>query len=116
MTVDLGAVAGASIRLVGDDTLVIEDLALEELHFSTDIASMPAATRDALEAFLVTLVRGVLDDSLGSALPALPIPAFELPDSLSDFGIPGGSELGLRSPTMVSTPTHFVVEGNFGVR
>ena len=62
----------------------------------------------------VTLRRKMVDGVLNDSLPALPIPSFELPDSLMTYDIPPGTELGLQSPLLENEPQHFVLRGDFG--
>jgi hypothetical protein len=69
-----------------------------------------------LESFLRRLVQSLLDDALNSALPSLPVPSFALPEALVAVGLPRGASLGLLSPVLELTGTHFVVQGNFGIQ
>ncbi|MCB9613681.1 MAG: hypothetical protein H6722_14655 [Sandaracinus sp.] len=110
----LGARASTTVRLVGGSDLSFDAITVDELFFSTQDVSLDAATRDVLERFLTTLVQSIVDRVLNDALPALPIPSFELPSSLSTYGIPAGTSLGLRSPNLAIEPQHFVLRGNFG--
>lgn len=114
INVTLGARASTTVRLVGGSDLSFDAIIIDELFFSTQDVSLDAATRDVLERFLTTLVQSIVDRVLNDALPALPIPSFELPSSLTSYGIPAGTELGLRSPTLAIEPQHFVLRGNFG--
>ena len=99
-----------------DDTLIFSGLEITEMAFSTPSATLSAATRDTLEGFLSDLIEGFINDALSSALPALPIPAFELPASLGEFGLPPGREMGLVDPSLQTIGNHFVLESNFGLR
>lgn len=116
LDIRLGAVASTAIRIVGTDEIAFDDVVITELSFATDGVTLDAATRDVLEEFLRTFVQAIVDDSLNGALPALPIPAFDLPSSLSSYGLPGGSQLGISSPALSTSDRHLIVEGNFGVR
>ena len=111
--VTLGARATTNVALMGND-LSFEDITIEELSFSTGDVSLDASTREVLERFLRTLVQSIVDNVLNDALPALPVPSFALPDSLSTFGVPRGTELGIRSPSLANEPQHFVLRGDFG--
>lgn len=110
----VGVVASTAVRLEGDD-LAFDDVTLTELHFATDAVSLDAETRSIIEGFLTTLMQSIVDDALNDALPALPIPSFALPESLTEFGLPTG-DLGLTSPRLTTAPAHFVVDGNLGIR
>jgi hypothetical protein len=118
--VRLGAVAQANVTIVDDPTTpdpVIEfgDVSLVELYLATVDASVTATTRATLERFLRNLVESVLEEVLNSALPALPVPRFDLPADLARFGLPAGASLGLVAPVLNLTLTHFVLQGNFGI-
>jgi hypothetical protein len=89
---------------------------VDELHFSPENRALTPAQLDELESFLLELVRYLVDESVNSALPALPIPDFALPDSLAEFGFAPGTRLGLVAPRLFTNATHFVAEGNFGNR
>ncbi len=115
LAVTLGARAETGIELVGEE-LRFRDIQLTELRFSTPDISLSSQHRDAMEELLVAILQEVLDGALNSALPALPIPAFTTPDSLAPFGLPAGASMGVQSPSLSNTPSHFLLEGNFGVR
>ncbi|MFK7986388.1 MAG: hypothetical protein AB8I08_10180 [Sandaracinaceae bacterium] len=110
----LGVRASMGVRLDGDD-LLFEGFRIEELYFSTDLASLDMSTRDTIEGFLRRLLERILQPALNDALPAIPIPSFELPTSLAPFDIPAG-DLGVVSPTLATEPPHFVLRGGFAVR
>ena len=116
LTVDLGIVVSASVTIEDDETLVFGEFIVDELHLSTPNASLSEDTRAALETYLSNVLQRLASDALNSALPALPIPSFEMPGDLVEFGLPAGVELGLLAPAMRVTNAHFVAEGNFGVQ
>lgn len=116
LSVDLGAVLSATATIEGEDEITFGGVRIDELHLSTPNASLSTDTRDALEGFLMDTLQSIVDDALNSALPALPIPSFELPDDLAEFGLPAGLELGLFAPVLRITPSHFIAEGNFGAQ
>lgn len=113
ITMVLGANSSTNVSLVGND-LRFGAITVEELHFSTDDVSLDASTRATLSRFLTTLVQSIVDSALNDALPAIPIPSFDLPASLTTYGIPAGTTLGLRSPTLARENPHFVLRGTFG--
>jgi hypothetical protein len=113
--VTLGARVSLATRLVGED-LSFSDVRVEELYFSTDLASLDMGTRDTIEGFLARLLERVAGSALEGALPAIPIPSFELPASLATFGLPAGARLGITSPTFAAERPHFVLRGGFAVR
>ena len=115
INVTLGARATLAAHLVGDD-MVFDGFMIDELFFSTDIASLDMATRDIIEGFFTRLLERVLSEALNDALPAIPIPSFELPASLATYGLPAGAELGIVSPSLALESPHFVLRGNFAVR
>lgn len=114
LEVVLGATARASISLVGSD-LRFGNIVLQELYVATPGISLPDATRSTLESFVRSLLQGIINSSLNDALPALPIPSFQLPQSLATFGLPAGRRLGLLAPTLSSADRHFLLHGNFGL-
>ena len=113
--VDLGATARTSVSLNGDQ-LEFNNIVLDEFYFSVGDVSLDETTRDVLEGFLKDLVQSLVNQSLNGALPSLPIPSFDLPSSLSTYGLPVNSELGIRNPGLDATDRHFVLDGNFGIR
>lgn len=113
ITMVIGARSSTSVSLVGND-LRFGAITVEELYFSTDDASLDAGTRATLSRFLTTLVQSIVDSALNDALPAIPIPSFDLPSSLTTYGIPVGTTLGLRNPTLARENPHFVLRGTFG--
>jgi hypothetical protein len=115
LAVTLGADAHASVSLVGND-LVFGGIVVDELHVGTDDVNLTPSQQQSLEDTLLALLQKVIDDSLNDALPALPIPAFTIPQSLATYGLPSGKQLGLNSPTLSIAPQHFTLKGTFGIR
>jgi len=111
----LSADATAPVSLVGDD-LEFGAISVDELAFAVDGLNLDAETQEVLEDVLTAIVQQVLDDSLNGALPSLPIPGFALPASVSDFGLPAGSDLSLSRPSFSTTSSHAVLRGNLGLR
>jgi hypothetical protein len=111
----LGARASMTVSLAGED-LTFGDFRIEELFFSTNLASLDMATRDTIEGFLRRLLERVMWSALEGALPAIPIPSFPIPASLGGFGLPVGAELGITTPTLGREAPHFVLRGGFAVR
>lgn len=109
-----GGVASAPVSLVGND-LRFGTLVLDRLYVATT-TPLTQGQRNSLE----NLLRQVLDDMLISAisdgLPAFPIPAFTLPPAVSAFGLPANAELGIVSPVLSTSGSHYVLTGGFGVR
>lgn len=115
LSVRLGAEAHASVTLVGDD-LVFGGIVIDDLHFSTDTIALTPGEQQSLEDTLTALVQQFIDSSLNDALPAIPIPAFTIPATLGQFGLPVNDELGILSPALTVSPQHFVLRGRFGLR
>jgi hypothetical protein len=109
-----GGRATAQVSLVGD-TLQFSGLTLSDLYVSFS-ASLSQSQRDAMEDFLTDVLQDVLADAINDGLPAFPIPSFELPASVSNFGLPAGAELGITSPQLSTSGAHYVLTGGFGVR
>lgn len=113
--VSLGARASMRATLVGED-LDFDDLRIEEIYFSTDLATLDPATRDTIEGFLRRLLERILRPALNDALPAIPIPSFTLPASVSAYGLPAGAILGIVAPALAMEEPHVVLRGEFAVR
>ena len=109
----LGARASTDVSLVGND-LSFGTITVQDLFFSAEGVSLSMSTRDTLERFFTSLVQSIVDGALNDALPALPIPSFTLPASVSTYGLPSGLELGITSPVLATERPHFVLRGNFG--
>jgi len=115
LSVVLGARAQTAIQLNGDD-LAFSNVQITELFFSTPDTTLTAQNRETIEGFLRSLIQSVVDRSLNDALPALPIPAFALPSAVGAFGLPAGADLGIVGPRLDNDESHFVIDGNFGIR
>lgn len=115
LTLNLGATATSTVTLNGND-LQFGNIVIDELYFSPEGISLDETNRDVLEQFLRRVLQNILNQSLNGALPALPIPSFELPPSVGQFGLPVGAQLGVRNPGLSNTTTHLVLDGAFGVR
>ena len=116
LRVNLGATAKTSVALAGEE-LSFSNIQIDEFYFSAPGVSLDESTRDLLETFLKTLVQRLVDTSLNDALPALPIPSFTLPASLTSYGLPAGAELGLSNPALDGNGgRHFLLQGELGVR
>jgi hypothetical protein len=113
LSVRLGAEAHANVSLVGND-LVFGGIVVDVVHASTDAINLSATEQQSLQTLLQTLAQQLVNQSLNNALPAIPIPAFPIPGSLSTYGIPPG-RIGITSPGLTVAPQHFTLRGGFGV-
>jgi hypothetical protein len=111
----LGAIASSSVALQGD-SLAFGNISIDELYFSTPNVSLDASTRTVLENFLLQVLQSYVDTALNQSLPALPIPSFTIPSSLTQYGLPAGAELGITGSNLDTNPQQYVLEGAFGVR
>ncbi len=114
IALSLGARAVMRARLSGED-LSFSDLVVEELVFSADSTPLDRESRDVLTDVLLSLVQSLVGASLNDAIPALPIPSFTLPSSLTGFGLPAGARLGLKDRSLDMRPPHFVLRSGFGI-
>jgi hypothetical protein len=112
---ELGVRASVQFRRVGND-IEFHTVVLDELHVTTDQVSLDEATRHTLETFLSRVMGRIVGSALNDALPALPIPSFELPASVTRFGLPAGARLGLGSPTLSTEPPFFVLAGSLSIQ
>ena len=112
---DIGAAASTDIEMTNDE-IDFSDITIEEFHFTTQDVSMDQETYDVLEGFLSALMQDVLDDAVNSALPAIPIPAFTIPDSMADYDLPAGDDLGLVDGSIDNDTTHLEITGELGIQ
>lgn len=112
--VRLAAVVRARMRLQGERDLLFEDVTVEALHLDFAGAEIAERSRQVLESTLSRVVQGLVDGALNDGLPSLPLPDFELPASLAVYDLPVGTRLGLRQPSLTSTPAFWRLEGRFG--
>lgn len=115
LSVRLGADAHATVQLVGND-LTFGSIVIDQVHVSTDVVNLDAQEQQDLETALGALVQQLADQSLNNALPAIPIPAFTIPASLGQYGLPAGKQLGINNPSLSIAPQHFTLRGQFGIR
>jgi hypothetical protein len=115
LSITLGADAHATVTLVGND-LVFGGVVIDALHVSTDAINLTPSQQTDLETVLLTLLQDLVNQSLNDVLPAIPIPSFTLPQSLSTYGLPSGAKLGIVSPSLTTAPQHFTLRGQFGVQ
>lgn len=99
----------------GDD-IVFDDFVIDELHFTPITVNIDAQNRQLIEGFLGDVLDDLIGPSLNSALPALPIPSFELPSSLSQYGLPAGAVLGLVSPAFSVLAPQFLLTGSVAIQ
>jgi len=109
----LGARASTDVTLSGND-ITFGTITVDELFFSAEGVSLDMSTRETLERFFTSLVQSIVDGALNDALPALPVPSFTLPASVSAYGLTPGMELGITSPVLTTERPHFVLRGGFG--
>jgi hypothetical protein len=113
--VSVGARASLGVTLMGND-LRFGGITLDELHISLESQSITGTERTALTRAVRLIVEDLLTRSLNDALPAIPIPGFAIPSSLSTYGLPTGRELGITSPSLSHGSGLFVLGGGFGLR
>lgn len=113
--ITLGADAHASVTLMGND-LRFSGIVIDQLYISTESVALTAEDQMVLEGALTTLLQEIVTQSLNNALPALPIPSFALPATLTQYGLPMNGRLGIISPALTSAPHHFTLRGQFGVQ
>ncbi|MCA9543602.1 MAG: hypothetical protein KC613_04400 [Myxococcales bacterium] len=111
--VRLAARAEATVALEQGNTLAFGGIRITDLKVAFDVPMTPEA-RAGLEADLRRIIQAIIDSALNEALPDLPIPDFALPDALTAYGVPRGTRLGLRAPTLSGSPSHLTLDGRFG--
>jgi hypothetical protein len=110
-----GARASATVTLSGD-ALRFTNVALDETRVAAPDVALDATAKQALVDALSPLLLAMATQTLNQVLPALPIPAFQIPSALAVYGLPAGGALGITSPTLNVVAPHFVLRGGFGVR
>jgi hypothetical protein len=115
VVITLGADAHAAVTLMGND-LRFSGIVIDRLYLSIESVAVTADQQMALEDALTAILQQIVTQSLNNALPALPIPSFALPASLTQYGLPMGGRLGIISPALTSAPHHFTLRGKFGVQ
>jgi len=114
LIVRFGADAHASVTLVGND-LVFGNVVVDTVHVSTDVVNLSASQQQSLQTALQLLAQQLVAQSLNNSLPAIPIPSFTIPASLSVYGLPAGRRIGLNSPALSVAPQWFTLRGQFGL-
>ncbi|MFB6262065.1 MAG: hypothetical protein ABEL76_00380 [Bradymonadaceae bacterium] len=112
----VGLVAESGVRLKNNDELAFRNVKLTEFYFSSREISLKPSTRKILERFLRDLFQNVVDQSLNSGLPSLPLPSFQISRSIGKYGLPTGKNVGLTNPAFRTKPPHVTLGGGFGVR
>jgi hypothetical protein len=111
----VNAIASTGLTLSGE-TLSVDDVVIEELHFSMDGIDLDPAQRETLEAALMRVVVTVVESLLTDALPRLPIPSLPLPPSFEVYGLPPATEVGVLDGVMSSQGQHLYLTSEFGVQ
>ncbi len=115
VTLTAGVVASTGVDL-NDAELSFDDVTIDEFYLSPQEISLNSETRDILEDFIQDLLQDIIDQSLNSALPALPIPSFEVPPGMADFDLPNNADIGLYDTSMDQDERHLELYGSFGVQ
>ena len=69
---------------------------------------------DNAQRQLLPFVQTFTGDALGRSLPTIPAPSFVVPNEFTMFGLPRGTELGLRNPSFTTAGQLFIIQGAFG--
>lgn len=108
----LAAWIDADVVLRDGTEVSFENLTVSDLALSIDDGDITPEARATLERTFIGIIQAVVDGALSGALPSLPVPDFALPDSLSEFGVPRGTRLGLRNLSLDGNASHFVLDGD----
>ncbi len=117
----VGARGSTTLTLQGS-TLALGKIQIDEVHFAPVCSSassctpLSGQTQTTLESFLKSTLQTVLDQSLGKALPTLPIPSFAIPQALGGYNLPVGKSLGLTGPKLTVKPPMALLDGGFGAQ
>ena len=113
LSIRAGVIATSDVTLSPDNELSFSGIAIDEFYFAAEDMALDGNQRAILESMLTDIFQEVLDTSINSSLPALPIPEFELPSSLGEYGFDPGTAIGLRNGAFTITESHFLLEGDF---
>jgi len=111
-----GRISCIPVLVEASEDLSLDDCNVEELHLSRDGELLAPQIQLALEALLSKVINDALIAALNSALPTVPIPALQIPDSAGSLGLPVGAELGILDPQIRTLNNHLILEGNFGMQ
>ena len=111
ITLNLGGIGSTSISLVGE-TLNFNQITIDQLYLSSPGFVMSEEGSDAIDRLLVDVIQSLLDGALNEALPSFPIPDFALPNSLSAYGVPRGTRLGVRGLSLTQDGARLIVKGD----
>lgn len=114
ITIYLGAWATATVSLSSDGTLSFGSIEIDELKLGTEGLPLSNQARVALQGTFIDILQSIFDTALNDALPVFPIPAFDVPNSFTRFGIPRNLRLGARSLSLEQNGRHLIVKGDFG--
>lgn len=114
LTLNIAAYIDADVALEDGRQVSFGNLTVDSLSLGIDDSGVTPEARATLEREFARIIQGIVDGALSGALPALPVPDFALPDSLSEYGIPRGTRLGLRNLSLDGNASHFVLDGDFG--
>jgi hypothetical protein len=113
ISLNVGGWASSAVSLSSQQELVFDPVAIENLIISSPTAPLSSRSLQAVSDVMTSLIQGLLDDTLNQAIPGFPIPSFELPNTLSAFGIPNGTVLKVENLDLQNDDTHLKVRGDF---
>ena len=108
---NLGGIASSSISLVGN-TFSFNQIRVDQLFLSSPGFVMSEEGSAAIEDLLIGVVQSLLDEALNTALPSFPVPDFALPNSLSVYGVPRGTRLGVRDLSLTQDGARLIGKGD----
>ena len=114
ITLFLGAWANANVNLSSDGTLSFSAIEIDELKLGTEGLPLSNQARVALQGTFIDILQSIFDTALNDALPVFPIPAFDVPNTFTQYGVPRNLRLGARSLTLEQNGRHLIVKGDFG--
>lgn len=112
LALQIAAWIDAEVVLNNGTDISFENLTVTDLALSIDDSDITPEARATLEREFTRIIQALVDGALSGALPSLPVPDFALPDSLSTYGIPRGTRLGLRNLSLDGSASHFILDGD----
>jgi hypothetical protein len=102
------------VNLSSNGTLSFSAIEIDELKLGTEGLPLSNQARVALQGTFIDILQSIFDTALNDALPVFPIPAFDVPNTFTQFGVPRNLRLGARSLTLEQNGRHLIVKGDFG--
>ena len=109
-----GSLMEVGVELLEGNEIRFDDAQLAELEVAVDGATFGEAERAGLSMLLADVIQGIINRTLTDVLPTIPLPTFATPESLVEFGVPAGIQLGIRNAAFTSDVRSWRAQGVLG--